>query len=343
MAGRVSVYKYDKMNEMFYLRHTLPLVTRMSVQVNTLPPFDPNAELGASVAARRKLWLRNPDTFASGIRDAKRQKAFLLYQTGPNFREIFNQLSDVDGGGDEDNFATTKAKLVEYFEPQKNWQYEVYLFCETGQGDQESLDTFHTRLRQMSSTCELEDVDLEIEEQIIIGVRSSRIRRRAVRDPTYTLKDMLIDGRRDETSSFQARDIETNQVHTETTHRLQSKSDKKTCNNCGGEWPHKNQCPTQGKTCCKCNKLNHFQSVCRSSKFSKQKQRRPAHSRKSHTVVRPSQHENNYSGEENLYTDSNDKSSKRSPVVNVVVEGHKFNMDTGSTMNVINRNTFEKV
>ncbi|XP_065064758.1 uncharacterized protein LOC135690983 [Rhopilema esculentum] len=283
----------------------------MSVQLNPLPPFDPNAELGASVAARWKLWLRDFDTFlvASGIRDAKRQKALLLYQAGPKVREIFNQLSDVNGEGDEDNFATTKAKLIEYFEPQKNRRYEVYRFRETRQGDQESLDTFHTRLRQISSTCEFEDVDFEIEEQIIIGGRSSRIRRRALRDPTYTLKDMLIDGRRDETSSYQARDIETTHVHTETTNRLQSKSDNKTCNNCGGEWPHKNQCPAQGKTCRKCNKPNHFQSVCRSSKFSKQKQRRPAHSRKSHAAVRPLQHEDNSSDEEYLYTVSNGSST----------------------------------
>ena len=88
--------------------------------------------------------------------------------------------------------------------PQKNQRYEVYRLRETRQGNQESLDTFHTRLRQISSTCEFEDVDFEIEEQIIIGGQSSRFRRRALRDPMYTLKDMLIDGRRDETSSYQA-------------------------------------------------------------------------------------------------------------------------------------------
>ena len=57
--------------------------------------------------------------------------------------------------------------------------------------------------------------------------------------------------------------------------------------------------------------------------FLKQKQRRPAHSRKTNAAVRPLQHEDNSSDEEYLYTVSNDndKSSKRSPVVNVVVEG----------------------
>ena len=63
--------------------------------------------------------------------------------------------------------------------------------------------------------------------------------------------------------------------------------------------------------------------------------------------MRPLQYEDNSSDEEYLYTVSNDndKSSKRSPVVNVVVEGHKFNMilDTGSKINIIDRNTFEKM
>ena len=101
----------------------------------------------------------------------------MLYQAGPKVREIFNQLSDVEGEVDEDNFATTKAKLIEYFEPQKNRRYEIYRFRQTRQGNLESLDTFHTRLRQISSTCKFEDVDFEIKEQIIIGGRSSRIRR----------------------------------------------------------------------------------------------------------------------------------------------------------------------
>ena len=60
----------------------------------------------------------------------------------------------------------------------------------------------------MAKTCEFADETFEIEEQIIIGGRLSRIRKRALRDPDYSLKDMLIDGRRDESSSYQAKDIE---------------------------------------------------------------------------------------------------------------------------------------
>ena len=69
------------------------------------------------------------------------------------------------------------------------------------------MDTFHTRLRRLAETCELNDVQFEIEQQIIIGGTSSKIRKRALRDPQFALKDMSLEGRRDEQSSYQVKDI----------------------------------------------------------------------------------------------------------------------------------------
>ena len=203
-----------------------------SINLQPVPPFAVDAEIGLSIASRWKLWLRDFETFllASGITDKKRQRALLLYQAGPQVREIFAQLSDVGG---ESDFALAKEKLTQYFEPQKNRRYEVYRFREQKQGEQESLDNFHTRLRNMAKVCEFHDENFEIEEQILIGGRSSRIRKRALRDPEYSLKDMLIDGRRDETSNYQAKDIESKEGYGENTHRLEMKP-KKSCHNCGG-------------------------------------------------------------------------------------------------------------
>ena len=107
-----------------------------------------------------------------------------------------------------DEYETAKAQLTAYFEPQKNRRYEVYRFRQTTQAASETLDQYHTRLRTMAQTCEFQDVDFEVEEQIIIGGSSSRIRKRALRDPTYNLAAMLLDGRRDESSTYQARKIE---------------------------------------------------------------------------------------------------------------------------------------
>ena len=322
----------------------------MAVNLQPVPEFIPDAELGASLATRWRLWLRDFDTFllASGITDAKRQKALLLYQAGPRVREIFAQLPETGG---EDAFVLAKEKLTEYFEPQQNKRYEVYRFRETKQGNTETLDSFHTRLRNMAKTCEFADETFEIEEQIIIGGRSSRIRKRALRDPNYALKDMLLGGIRDESSTYQAKHIESKEempAVPAVTHRFranQQSTSQKVCSHCGGAFPHKGLCPAKGKTCRNCNKPNHFAVACRSSKTPQQHK---AHfvTRKKSSAVRPLQHENDHSEDEYMYAVGNTKhTAQGTPRINVTVGGYRFPIlvDTGSTINVIDKNTFDRM
>ncbi len=133
----------------------------------------------------------------------------------------------------------------------KNQRYEVYKFRQTRQEEGETLDKFHTRLRNLSSNCEFTNADFEIEQQILTGGSSSKIRRRALRDPDYKLKDMLIDGRRDEMSSYQAKDIESKEKTVAETNRMETKKVSK-CYSCGRAYPHTGPCPAQGKECNHC-------------------------------------------------------------------------------------------
>ena len=183
------------------------IVMAQSGSIKPVPEFHPDAELGASLATRWRDWMADFEMVitASGITDATRKRALLLYQSGPRVREIFKQLTDT---GTVEDYEMAKAKLQEYFEPQANKRYEVYRFRQATQENNETLDQFHTRLRTLAQTCEFHDTDFEIEEQIIIGGTSSKIRKRALRDPSFDLKAMLLEGRRDEQSAFQARDIE---------------------------------------------------------------------------------------------------------------------------------------
>ncbi len=58
-----------------------------------MPEFRPDAKVGASLATRWINWQSDFEMFltASGITDAKRKRALLLYQAGPRVREIFKQ------------------------------------------------------------------------------------------------------------------------------------------------------------------------------------------------------------------------------------------------------------
>ena len=156
--------------------------------VQGLPPFDPDTDVGASVGPRWKTWLADFETCvtANDITDDKRKRALLLYQAGSRVREIFRQLQDT---GEDKDYKKAVDKLNEYFEPQKNRLYEVYKFRQAKQEEGETLDQFHTRLRSLSQTCEFADasLDFEIMIQIVIGGRSSRLRKQALRDPKITL------------------------------------------------------------------------------------------------------------------------------------------------------------
>ena len=163
-------------------------------QIPPVPDFQPDAELGASLASRWRAWLADFEMFitASGITNATRKRTLLLYLAGSRVREIFQHLHDV---GNADDYDAAKAKLTTHFEPQKNRHYEVYRFRETNQEQGETLHQYHTRLRALSTACEFQELEFEIEQQVVVGGLSSRIRRRALRDPAYNLPKMLLDGR----------------------------------------------------------------------------------------------------------------------------------------------------
>ena len=329
--------------------NNLPVSMAHSVPIRPMPEFNPDAELGASVATRWKNWVADFDMFllASGVTDTKRQRALLLYQAGARVREIFKQLPDT---GEDKDYDIAKAKLLAHFEPQKNRRYEVYRFRKAVQEPRETLDQFHTRLRTLAQTCEFASPDFEIEEQIIIGGASSKIRKRALRDPSFNLAAMLLEGRRDEQSAFQAKDIESTSPDsaTSTFDEIDALYRPTGCRNCGGSFPHKGLCPAKGKQCRKCGKLNHFQSVCRSrpiaqpsGSLAQQDSTQNYHSNATRNPIRPLEHYTTSDSDEDYIYGIH--SLDKSPRVNVTVGGHSFStiVDTGATINVIDERTYQ--
>ncbi len=314
-----------------------------------MPPFDPDTALGADVSCRWKVWLEDFETFlvASDINDDKRKRALLLYQAGSRVREIFRHL---DNTGED--YKSACEKLTAHFQPQKNRIFEVYTFRQAIQGSGESIDQFHTRLRSLAQNCEFHDPDFEIQMQIVIGGKSSRLRKLALRDPDFKLSDMLIAGRREESSSFQAAQIEhrieQNSLHSEklnkiSSNKFESRPRPKHCFNCGGEYPHTSVCPAKGKTCKACGKDNHFAKYCRS----KQKSFQPINPLE--TAPDQGQPSDSESSSDSHYCYSTEHQNpvpkSTQPKANIFIEGQRIPMtvDTGATINVIDWETFKKI
>ncbi|CAC5359617.1 unnamed protein product [Mytilus coruscus] len=197
-------------------------------------------------------------------------------------REEVNDIFDTLQETGED-YDTALTKLTEYFAPKKNVEYEIYKFRQAKQETDETIDAFHTKLRQLSVNCEFTD-DNQVKSQIVQGCSSSRLRRKALRED-MTLEQLLLSARALELSEKQANEIEhkdekleTNALHKKRNVRrnqpryLQDKRPEQRvnrnnkCRNCGGEFPHRGKCPAQGKSCNFCKKLNHFEKMCRSKR-----------------------------------------------------------------------------
>ena len=192
--------------------------------------------------------------------------AMLLYQAGPAVDKIFQTLENT---GPEDDYDTAVTRLTDYFEPQKNVLHATYMFRQCKQSSQESLAEYHVRLRTLAEKCDFGGrVDFEIKLEIVTNGTSTNVRKKALRDPDFILKQMLEEDQRVEASTQQTTEIENTLCAAADSVNLVKKKNQpaqKKCRNCGGAYPHHSSCPAQGKKCYKCGKSNHFAKFCMSN------------------------------------------------------------------------------
>ena len=84
-------------------------VTTPSVSIQPVPEFNPDAELGASLATRWNTWIA--DFVELRMQNAS-VRYVLLYQAGQRVREIFCQIPET---GTDSDYKIAKDKLTEYF------------------------------------------------------------------------------------------------------------------------------------------------------------------------------------------------------------------------------------
>ncbi|CAC5363752.1 unnamed protein product [Mytilus coruscus] len=231
---------------------------------SALPVFPPFSVHESAADQRWKKWTKRLQNLLVGmnIKDKVRQRALLLHYAGEEVNDIFDTLQETG-----EDYDTALTKLTEYFAPKKNVEYEIYKFRQAKQETDETIDAFHTKLRQLSVNCEFTDDNREVKSQIVQGCSSSRLRRKALRED-MTLEQLLLSARALALSEKQANEIEhkdekleTNALHKKRNVRrnqpryLQDKRPEQRvnrnnkCRNCGGEFPHRGKCPAQGKSC----------------------------------------------------------------------------------------------
>lgn len=241
-----------------------------------------------TAAARWERWCKRLDNFivAKGITNDLRKKGMLLHYAG---EEVFD-LSETLGVAANTSFEETKTVLNTYFVPQRNTEYEVFVFRQARQGPEENLDQFHQRLKQLSTNCTFTEADREIKSQIIQKCKMDKVRDKGLREKDITLVNLLQFGRTLEATMLQSKLMASNvatpshdaakasvnkvskSVHNQARgkghFKPKPKQEDKSEDNCGGcgKGKHKKrqqECPAWGKECFKCKRKNHFGNVCR--------------------------------------------------------------------------------
>ncbi len=155
-----------------------------------------------------------------GITCAERETALLLHYAGEQVHDLYEKLDKTPKPADENRRAETKydtAKriLTEHFFTKQNEEYNRYLFRQTKQANEESLDQYHTKLCKLAEGCGFAEKEKEIKSQIIACCQSHKLRCEALLNPEWTVQRLLEKGRAQELVEIQATNIEERSPETE--------------------------------------------------------------------------------------------------------------------------------
>ena len=139
----------------------------------------------------------------------------MLFLTGEATADVYRGLQvpavtdDADPAGNN-VFLTAKRALNEFFDPQRNTDFEKYNFRLLKQNVGEPIDGYLVRLRTAARYCEFANAGDEIRTHIIQTCMSSRLRRRALTEQGQTLAQLLTAARTMETADRHLQTMEKN-------------------------------------------------------------------------------------------------------------------------------------
>ena len=343
----------------------------------TLPPF-PSFDLSTDHGALGTRWKKYVSRFrnllvALNITNKKRQRAILLHYAGEEVNDIVDTLPDAEAEGDEDPLESLIIAVTNHFTPKSNVAYEEYKFRQAKQESGEDIMTYYTRLKHLAQTCEFADTDREIKSQIVQLCSSTKLRRKALSDPSISLQALLDYGKTLELTETQVKDLKNSKEGVNKvgkkheTYLQKSKNGPQhrgrhcprngpsgtslgatKCRNCGGTYPHNGGvtgCPAYQKDCRNCGKLGHFKSVCRSKPKARARQQESGK-----TVMTLDEYLGglSFSDDENAFylsINSVHDTNTKNPMFKVQINGTWLTLmaDSGSSVNILDEHDFNSL
>ena len=296
------------------------------------------------------------------------QVALFLHCLGTDALRVYNGLPFADET-DKTKLSKIMEKLDEFAIGEMNETYERYVFNSRNQEADESIDAYVATLRKLAHTCNFCSClhDTLIRDRIVLGVRSTQLRKRLLQERKLTLKKCVDMCRSSEATSSQLQAITGNAKMEEVnklrqrdsrgktprrefkTRNPRSEGNPKRCKFCCGDHPFKKQkCPAWGAKCDNCGGRNHFASACLKSKNAKMSQRSDTAVKQIDTTVETSFDSDSDSSDVDFITSitttvnvsavKSPKSGYAKEIYTVMEIGNqavKFQVDCGASINII--------
>ena len=199
------------------------------------------------------------------------QVSILLTILGESAQKIYENFT-FDKEDEKKDITNILKKFNEYVEPQINQIFERCMFYRRYQQEHESFDRYVNDIKTMSKRCDFTNITVDkiIRDKIINGIRNNNLRKSLITRSNITCEMLIKICRAEDISQEQSTTLKTketiNYINSKPKKQYQEKRKEIKCRYCGGIHQFKKElCPAYGKTCAKCNRMNHYRSMCKAS------------------------------------------------------------------------------
>ncbi|XP_050516715.1 uncharacterized protein LOC126891582 [Diabrotica virgifera virgifera] len=235
--------------------------------------------LDGNIAANWKRFSQKFELFmtATGLLDKpEAQKiAVFLNLVGDEGLDLHNSFTYTEE--EEKKLESIIKKFEDYCSPTANLKFERFKFNSVMQAEAQTFDYFLTELRKAVKTTSYQDQDEMVRDRIVMSIWDKNTQEKLLREPKLTLTKAIEFCRAVEVSKSQSKALQSelgvNVLRSKPSSSSTPNLNQSSCHRCGYKHKKNAICPAIGKSCAKCQKPNHFASVCKHDEKKKEKNR----------------------------------------------------------------------
>ena len=148
----------------------------------SIGPFNSSAEDWTSYSERLQQYF-----IANDVNDDSKQRAILLSNCGPQTYQLLKSLLTPDKPADK-TFTEIVKKLKDYWQPKPSEIVQRFNFHSRVQKQGESVADYVAELRRISEHCNFSSLETMLRDQLVCGVRDSRIQKKLLAESTLDFK-----------------------------------------------------------------------------------------------------------------------------------------------------------